>query len=1058
MPKSPTFLLLWNSQQQCYELLVQNHLERYIKREDEEWWMHWLEEHTSFSFQAQHGRIALRKEARSRGAGYWYAYHTLGQRTRKHYLGRTSQLTIPHLEEIVAILMQPFPATKVRNVPPSTGLQRAVSTIPQPTREELASVTTATAQTPLLVPKMQFPHLPSALVSRERLLIRLDRGLQSSLMLISAPAGYGKTTLVRQWINERQTSTVEPFPALAWVSLDSADNDPLRFWRYVIAACQRAQIGHTTLAKLLVETPPLVKPAFLEMLVTGLLNELAYLPYQNILVLEDYHVLTSSLLHASVTFFLEHLPPALHVILLSRTEPPLPLARLRANGNLSSLSAADLRFSPQESRDFLQQIAPLYLSETVLQRIDTRLQGWPTGLRLLSLSLQGRTTQEDLAQALTRLEGGQRPLLDYFISEVLAVQPEPLQDFLLQTCMLDRLNDSLCNAVTGREDSGLLLDAIERANLFLECLDGPERWYRYHTLFAEAMQRVVVLRFGETYLRQKAEQVSHWYEQHDQLPSAIEAAIASADKARVANLIERFMQKQRAMQPAQYMQNIQEFHTLYRWVNYLPTETIRARPLLCFAQATALFLVGIMEQRPFSTRDISNMQKALLWAEQGFYAQGDTYGQALALVLWATVTRQFGDITEAADVARRALALLSVQDVTWKSSCLSILATEELLMGQVEKAIRTTLVAREYCEDLGFPAFLRANTVLLGRAYFDHGELHLAASLYRQMLASARQEQDYDDIADAQLGLAWICYEWNDLTVAQQQATEVLEIGKRFANEEFQIEAELVLASIEQAQGKSEAAQERCMTLLAQSPTTSPGLSLRARLRREIQVMLVRFQLAAGDIAAVERWLHSRDHSENVGLLQSEREALLTARLLLAQQISTEAQQISERVAEEAQKAGRTRIALEAHLLVSQAHISAQQMQSARQTLQLVIAQAASEGYLRLFLDEGESVAGLLQALLPSARREAQRAYLRRILRAFAQQRGEASMTLTESLSAQEQRVLHLLATGHTNPQIAVELIVSVNTVKTQVQSIYRKLNVKNRVEACEIARSLHLL
>ncbi|MDQ2904142.1 MAG: hypothetical protein M3Y81_11380 [Chloroflexota bacterium] len=359
------------------------------------------------------------------------------------------------------------------------------------------------------MPKLQPPRLPSTLVPRGRLLARLDRGLEGSLTLISAPAGSGKTTLVRQWMSERDASTGGSFPAIAWVSLDAGDNDPMRFWRYVITACQTFQISQAALALLPTRTQALVKPAFLETLLTTLLNDLASLSSKSVLVLEDYHILTSPQLHESVTFFLEHLPATLHVILMSRAEPSLPLARLRASGNLSELSVADLRFSRQETEAFLHQLTSLHLSEVALHHLDIRLQGWAAGLRLLTLSLQEHLTQEEPEQALTRLEGRQRPLLDYFVSEVLAVQPEPLQAFLLQTCMLSRLNDSLCNAVTGRQDGALVLDSLERMNLFLERLDGPGHWYRYHALFAEAMQHIASLRSGEEHLHYSLQQASH---------------------------------------------------------------------------------------------------------------------------------------------------------------------------------------------------------------------------------------------------------------------------------------------------------------------------------------------------------------------------------------------------------------------------------------------------------------------------------------------------------------------------------------------------------------------
>jgi LuxR family maltose regulon positive regulatory protein len=389
----------------------------------------------------------------------------------------------------------------------------------------------------LLLPKLQLPRLPSALVLRKRLFARLDSGLECPLTLIMAPAGFGKTTLVRQWLSERSSSGAGcQSLAVAWVSLDAGDN---------------------------------------------------------ILVLEDYHVLTSPQLHESMAFFLEHLPITLHLMILTRSEPPLSLARLRASGNVCELSATDLRFSQEETLAFLQLVVPQHISEQTLQQLDTRLEGWAVGLRLFALTLQGHVKQQAMEVSLAALNGQQRIILDYFVSEVLLVQPAPLQDFLLQTCMLDRLNSSLCDAVTGRDDSIVQLSTLERANLFLEQLDGPGQWYRYHSLFAEAMQQVARQRLGEERLRVALQQASHWYEQHNMLPEAIEKAIMAEDVARVADLIEQYMDMQRANTPASPLLDTQEFHTLRRWLEYLPATLICQRPHLCMGLVTARFLSGI---------------------------------------------------------------------------------------------------------------------------------------------------------------------------------------------------------------------------------------------------------------------------------------------------------------------------------------------------------------------------------------------------------------------------------------------------------------------------------
>ncbi|HEX9133134.1 MAG TPA: hypothetical protein VF844_12645 [Ktedonobacteraceae bacterium] len=344
----------------------------------------------------------------------------------------------------------------------------------------------------LLETKLHLPRLHASLISRERLLAQLDAALMHKLTLLAAPAGFGKTTLVRQWVADRVSSDTNChyLPPLAWVSLDPGDNDPARFWSYVITACQtfQAGIGQSTLAFLYTTLQPPFEPSPLEKVLTMFLNELTQCMNSGILVLEDYHVITSPLIHETVTFLLDHLPTTLHLIIMTRSDPSLPLARLRASGDLLELHAPDLRFSQEEMRTFLQQISPFPPSEKAIRQLDARLDGWAAALRLLALTLQGCPSRQEVERTFVTFAGSHRSLQDYFVTEVLTAQPEPLRDFLLQTSMLSRLTGSLCDVVTTRSDSQYLLEALDRGGLFLESLDESGQWYRYHALFAESMQ------------------------------------------------------------------------------------------------------------------------------------------------------------------------------------------------------------------------------------------------------------------------------------------------------------------------------------------------------------------------------------------------------------------------------------------------------------------------------------------------------------------------------------------------------------------------------------------
>src|SRR5437660_5758321 len=379
----------------------------------------------------------------------------------------------------------------------------------------------------LLSTKLALPRPRPSLVLREPLLERLDEGLEHKLSLLSAPAGFGKTTLVSEWIatrGERQDS-----PPVAWVSLDVGDNDPVRFWRYVIAACRsfHANVGESALALLQTSRrPPL------ESMLTTFINELAQLVCRGYLVLEDYHVITSPRIHETMTYFVDHLPATLHLLILTRSDPPLPLARLRAHDDLYELHTADLRFSLAETEAFLRQAFPFPLSTEAITHLEARTEGWVAGLRLLALALQGRKDPRELERMLVTFTGSHRHILEYLVADVLSSQPEALQDFLLQTVFLNRLTASLCDAITGRIDSERMLEQLEHANLFLIPLDEIGQWYRYHTLFAEAMQHEARRRLGEDYLHSLYDKASRWFEEQGLLAEAVEVALSARDFAR----------------------------------------------------------------------------------------------------------------------------------------------------------------------------------------------------------------------------------------------------------------------------------------------------------------------------------------------------------------------------------------------------------------------------------------------------------------------------------------------------------------------------------------------
>lgn len=906
----------------------------------------------------------------------------------------------------------------------------------------------------LLSTKLALPRPRQSYVPRESLLSRLDEGLERKLILLSAPAGFGKTTLVSKWIATR--SELREPPSVAWVSLDAGDNDVALFWRYVIAACQAFEV---TVGKAALELLRASQRLPLEAALAAFINDLAQLERRCVLVLEDYHMITSSQIHETVAYLIDHLPGMLHLVILTRSDPPLPLARLRAHDDLYELHAADLRFSTEETRAFLQQALSFPLAPASIERLEARTEGWVTGLRLLVLALQGRKDSEDLERMLATVSGSHRHIVEYLVADVLSSQSEALQDFLLQTAFLNRLTGSLCDTVTGRKDSELVLEQLERANLFLLPLDDGGTWYRYHALFAEAMQHEARRRLGEGYLRALYDRASHWYEEHGLPAEAVEAVLAVRNYTRAAALIEGMVG------PPNTSTGLQ---TLLRWIDRLPEEVLQEHPILCLTQAVALLFT--LDRSDPATMAL--MQKSFDMAERYWRAQGDMFNLGEALALHSQAAWWQGDLPWAFAYARQALDLLPDEESLWGAGAKLTAASEEEVAGKPFAARKLVLEGRAIFEAMGNPFGTRAAQLMLASIYKQQGELHQAERFYQQILAEAAE--DPVDTATALIGLANLSYEWNTLHEAKQQLMQALDICKRHANDIGKYHAEqvilvpasLVLARVFHARGETVKARqllEELVMLTQEHPWPY--------LHREVLACQVRLALDTEDLATAQRWSGTITQlGEDLRFMQQEQEALIIARLLTAQGESEEALRLLDRWQEEAHTQGRSRSELEILILKALTYrkMSGHQLQS-RQTLVQALSLARPEEYQRLFLDEGQAMASALQAVLSEMRAEPLASYARSLLYAFARQQAEQNASNSSSispdfvmpfepLSAQERRVLRLLAAGRSNPEIAQELVVSINTVKTQAQSIYRKLNVNSRKEAREVARQLHLL
>ncbi len=895
----------------------------------------------------------------------------------------------------------------------------------------------------LLRTKLTPPRVRGPLVERETLFARLDKGLEQRVILLSAPAGSGKTTLIRAWMASR--SEQGKLPPVAWVSLDAGENDPTRFWRYVLAACSvfQAQLGQQAL-ELLHSSPqtPVENTLIL------FLNELAQLTERGLLVLEDYHTISSPKVHESLAFLLDYLPETLRVALITRADPPLPLARWRAHHELCELRAADLRFSLDETRGFLQQAIPFSLSPEMLTRLDRQIEGWAAGLRLLALALQGRQSLSEIERALATFSGGHQHILTYLVADVLNAQPQDLQLFLLQTSQFTRLTASLCDALTGRQDSAAVLAQLDQANLFLYPLDGAGQWYRYHALFAEAMRHEAHRRLGEEALHALSARASLWYEEHEQLPDAIETAFAARDFARAANLMEHLSERQ-------FFQN--EYYTLLRWGERLPEEQLALHPSLCLLYASALLYLTDR----YAPVTWARMQHPLEMAERVWQEEGNTTGLGEIEALRASALMWQSDFAQSFQKARRALELLPEQEHLWRGICLIHVGLAELFAGRPDQARQALREALLINEASGNSHAVRASRFLLCEVSLACGELHLAEQVYQQLYTDAENAQDLTDVGSALGFLAQLAYEWNNLEIARQQITLALELARRFSQEDVLARASLFLARLLYARGEASQAMQRLTALAAQ-------MQHRPFLLRDIYAGQARLALASGDLVSAQQQISaSAQYSDADNFFHRQDQALLNARLLIAQNRPDEALILLSTWQAEAQERGLARSLLEILILQALAYQAQKETAQARQSLLRALALARPEGYQRLFLDEGPALYELLLTFLPGIHDKQLAAYARDLLQASAHEQAArasasavpvAEPALIEQLSPQERRVLRLLAAGLSNPEIANELVVSVNTIKTQVQSIYYKLGVNSRQEAREAARRLRLV
>lgn len=883
----------------------------------------------------------------------------------------------------------------------------------------------------VLATKLYPPPSRADLLSRPQLVERLQANFQQSLTLLCAPAGFGKSTLLSEWAHSHSATTV-------WLSLDESDNEPAQFMRYFIAAIQTEypNFAGEIVAALQERQPPPLQSLF-----PRLLNAIHALPERFALVLDDYHLIENQPIHNALTFLLLHMPPTLHLVISSRSDPPFPLARLRVQRDLNELRVAELRFTRQEISSFFQQRETVRFSPEQLTILEQRTEGWPAGLQLAALSVAGRDPQ-GIDQFVAAFRGDHQYIFDYLMEEVLAQQTNAVRLFLLQTAILDRLCASLCNAVTEGQDGQAMLADLARVNLFLIPLDEQRQWYRYHHLFAEFLQQRLAQEYPEVAaeLHQRA---SAWYRMEGQLADAIRHALAGADWPAAAAMLEEIAWQLRARG---------EYVRLRRWMNRFPSEFIDAHPRLCQWYGFALAMSGEWQAA----------EHPLQIAVDHFNETDNRLELAELLLTQVQIAnfRKMGAISE--PLARRALTLLATDEHEMLTTAYFGLGRSLELQGKVGEA-------QPFLEQAATLSHQNQNLVMslltvstLGAIDQWQGRLRQAHNRYQQCL-DRQAEFNQSSIFAVGLRLGILLYEWNRLEEAAEWLQKGIEMATRQRREGYWPVAHLHLARIHWAQGNWESGQQSIMSALELARAVgNPDQLL------QIEAYQARAWLSQAREQMAAEWLEQYDLSVDwlaqaapTECFQQQTLYLTWVRWLVLQDRFDETLAVLNLLTETAIQQGRHGDLIQIDALQALAHHAAGNPAQAQERLSTVLIQAIPEGYIRTFVDLGEPMAMLLRHHeWPDTVEE----YVATLLAAFSQTTvspepvQETAAPVNGLLSERELEIMHLVADGLTAPQMADELIISIHTMRTHLKNIYRKLEVNSRVQAVEKAHALGLL
>jgi ATP/maltotriose-dependent transcriptional regulator MalT len=906
----------------------------------------------------------------------------------------------------------------------------------------------------LLRTKLHVPRSRPGLVARPRLAAQLEEGLSRGLVLVAAPAGYGKSVLLSEWAR----STGQP---VAWLSLDEGDNDPVRFWRHVLAALDGLHPGIAARVGPLTGSP---SPSAYEALVTALINDFMAEPERPavLLVLDDYHVIGSAGVHAPLRFLFEHRPPKLRIALASRSDPPLGLARYRGRGELGEVRAADLKFNLDEAAELLREVVA-ELDLPAVAALAERTEGWAVGLQLAALSLRN---QPDIACFVTAFTGSHRYILDYLGEEILERQRPELRDFLLETSVLDRLSGSLCDAVTGRHDSQQLLEEVDRSGLFVVQLDDIRSWWRYHHLFADLLR--ARLEQDPERARRLHRHAAAWYEQHGLPDETIRHALAAKEQEWAARLVEEHFDTVFNLRGEQA--------TIQSWLPALSADMIRGRPRLLLAQAqmasmrgdlaameplieAAGQVIGQAQQEPFAPA--AGPENSLLVNAPAMLALQRSYAAQLR-----------GDAEATAARTQEAMELIGENELMLASAVEGFVAMADWLRGRLDaaEAIFESSIGR--WREQGQVTTSAWGFYCLARLQRGQGRLDAAARTGEQALAAAAGpgQPSRPAAGPALIGLAEVAYQRDDLDRAAEYVTEGIALCRQFVHTPPLAAGLVTLAWIRQASGDRAGAAEA----MAQAEAASPGPG---GLLNPTPAQRARLLLAQGDLASAVRWagdcgLDPDDQPD----YPREPGHLVLARVLLAQHRPEQALALLDRLDRAAAAQRRTGSLIEIRALRALALAGCDDDDGATAALAAALQASWAQGYVRVFADEGPALAAVLSRFIAAQRSDDEAAAiplscLARLQRAFGAASpppasapsagagpGRPAPGLAVRLTSRELEILTLLAAGQSNQGIASRLFVSLDTVKKHVSHVLGKLGAANRTEAVSRGRELGLL